>query len=183
MAYEELSDFFSLPWAQTLIQDPSWQAVKSFSRIPPAAPSTENSLLASTLHSPDCVRAVASFHYFTAISGGVQTYVGHQTRMLFSLGPGLNGHSGFAAGGFIGSLIDEVTGQCVATVFGRGIITAEMTVKYLNMLSTPRVVLCRAWIEEEPVRRKVWVKASIEDGLGSVFATGNALFIRGKPKL
>jgi hypothetical protein len=56
--------------------------------------------------------------------------------------------------------------------------------EYLKMITTPRVLLCRAWIEEQPVRKKVWLKASLEDGEGQALATGNALFILKKlPKL
>ena len=55
--------------------------------------------------------------------------------------------------------------------------------QYKKMLPTPSVVLCRAWVETEPEGRKVWVKASVEDGLGGVYATGRTLFIKMKPKL
>lgn len=103
--------------------------------------------------------------------------------MLYSLGTGVNGHDGYSHGGFIGTLIDEATGQCVFPVFGSNIVTAEMTVQYKKMLPTPSVILVRAWIDREPERRKVWVKASVEDGLGGVFATGTTLFINIKPKI
>jgi acyl-coenzyme A thioesterase PaaI-like protein len=103
--------------------------------------------------------------------------------MLWSLGDGLNGHSGFSHGGFIGMMMDEVTGQCAAQAFGRGIITVQLNVKFLRMIPTPGVVLCRAWIEKEPEGRKVWLKGSISDGKGGEFATCESLFILSKPKL
>jgi len=103
--------------------------------------------------------------------------------MLFSLGSGLNGHHGYSAGGFIGCLIDEATGQCAAMIFGRAITMVALSVQYKKMLPTPNVVLCRSWIEKEPEGRKMWLQASIEDGFGGVFATGETLFVRQKPKL
>jgi hypothetical protein len=146
MAYEEqLSDFDSVPWAQALINDPSWQAVKTFSRIPPAPCRTENSLLAFTLHNPDCVRAVASFHRTPTTPTDPPSYIGHETRMFVSVGTGINGHEGFVAGGFIGSLIDEGMAQCVATIFGRDFVTAGMTlnkiIPLLLSISYPLVSL------------------------------------------
>jgi acyl-coenzyme A thioesterase PaaI-like protein len=103
--------------------------------------------------------------------------------MLFSLGTGVNGHDGFSHGGFIGTMIDEIGGQCTSVIFGTDIVTGEMTVRYRKMLPTPSIVLCRAWVEEEPEGRKVWIRASVEDGHGGVFATGKTLFIRTKPKI
>lgn len=103
--------------------------------------------------------------------------------MLFSLGSGLDGHNGHSAGGFIGVLIDEVSAQWVAMLFGRAIATGALSVQYKKMLPTPNVVLCRSWIEKEPEGRKIWVQSSIEDGSAGVYATGETLFIREKPKL
>lgn len=77
-------------------------------------------------------------------------------------------------------MIDEVTGQCVGNLFGRDIVTGEITTRFRKRPPTPGVVLCRAWVEKEPVGRKIWIKASIEDGEGLVYATGEALYIRVK---
>lgn len=107
----------------------------------------------------------------------------NETRMLFSLGKGVHGHSGFSHGGFISILIDEVTGQTAAMIYGRGIFTVELVIKFVKLLPTPSIVLCRGWIEKEQIGRKAWIKASIEDGEGGVFATGEALFIRERTKL
>lgn len=181
MPTEELADF-SLPWARTIIDDPTWKPIVTFGRAEPAPNSTENSLMAWTLSRPDGIRAVSSFHRFPS-SSSPGSYAEHETRMLYSLGSGIHGHSGFSHGGFIAMLIDEVSGQCVETVYGRSILTAEMSVQFKKMLPTPSIVLCRAWFEKEPVGRKIWVKSSLEDGEGTVFATGGGLFILTRPKI
>ena len=189
MPTESISEF-SPPWAQALINNPAWKPVPTNGREVFAPPSTENAFMTSTLDRPDGVRAVLSFNrYPPALSSSPPSsppsvrFKGLETRMLFSLGTGVNGHSGFSHGGFIGTLIDEACGQCIFPIFGNDIATVEMIVQYKKMLPTPSVVLCRAWVEKEPEGRKVWVRASVEDGQGGVYATGRTLFIKIKPKL
>lgn len=84
-----------------------------------------------TLCNDNCVRAVTPLHRG---SGNPATPVGNESRMLFSVGNGVHGHSGFSHGGFTGLLIDEVTGQSAADVYGREIYTVELNVKYIKML-------------------------------------------------
>ncbi|PQE13338.1 thioesterase superfamily protein [Rutstroemia sp. NJR-2017a BVV2] len=180
MAVEYTSDFLTVEWAQQLVRDPDWRPVPTYSTQRKPPPNTENSLLARTLWNASCIRAVTSFHKGNA---SASSPLANETRMLFSLGDGVHGHSGFSHGGFTGMMMDEVTGQLAATVYGRGIFTVELSLKYKKMLPTPGVVLCRAWIEKEPVGRKVWILGSIEDGQGTVYATGEALFIKEREKL
>ena len=189
MPKEHLEDF-SPPWAQALINDPTWTAVPTWGREVMPPPSTENALMATTFDRPDGVRAVLTFNRYPSprpssspSSSSPSSFKGFETRMLFSLGSGLNGHSGFSHGGFIGTLIDETSGQCAFLIFGTGIVTGEMTVRYKQMLPTPSIVLCRAWLEKEPEGRKVWVSAVVENGQGVVFATGTTLFIKTKSKI
>lgn len=80
-------------------------------------------------------------------------------------------------------MLDEVTGQCTAMIFGRGIITAQQNITFKKMIPTPGVVLCRSWLEKEPDGRKIWINGSIEDGSGGVYAVSESLFLRSKPKL
>lgn len=189
MPTEHITDF-SAPWAQALINDPSWKPVSTWGREVMPPPSTENALVASTLDRPDGIRAVLTFNRYPSSqtsspssSSSRTSFKGFETRMLFSLGTAVNGHDGFSHGGFTGTLIDEVSGQCANAIFGNNIVTAEMTVQYKKMLPTPRVVLCRGWIEEEPVGRKVWINASVEDGQGGVYALGRTLYIKTKAKI
>lgn len=47
---------------------------------------------------------------------------------------------------------------------------------YKKPVPTPSTVLCRSWVERKE-GRKVWGKGTVEDGMGTVFALGEALFI------
>lgn len=186
----ELIEDFSPPWAQALINDPAWEPTPTFGRLTMEPPSTENALMVSTLNRPDGVRAVLSFQRFpspppasSSPSSSPPSFKGFETRMLYSLGTGVNGHNGYSHGGFIGTLIDEAAGQCAFSVFGNDIVTGEMTVRYKKMLPTPSIVLVRTWIDREPEPRKVWVKVAVEDGYGGVFATGITVFIKTRPKI
>lgn len=190
MPTEQIEDF-SPTWAQAIINDPEWKQVSTWGREEVAPTSTENALLGRTLNQPDGVRAVLSFNRYpsppssssSSPSATPSKSKGFETCMLFSLGTGVNGHDGLSHGGFIGTMIDEVCGQCTLAIFGKEIVTGEMTLRYKKMLPTPSIVLCRAWVEEEPQGRKIWIGASVEDGHGGVFATGKTLFIRTKPKI
>lgn len=180
MPIELDSDFATSEWATKLLNDPEWKVVTTYSRRLKPPPNTENFFLAGTLWNDSCVRAVKSLHCGSADPAAP---LGNESRMIFSLGNGVHGHSGYSHGGFTALLVDEVTAQCAADIYGRGIFTVQLNVKYVKMMPTPSIVLCRAWIEKKPVGRKVYITASIEDGEGGVFAAGEALFIREKEKL
>ena len=62
-------------------------------------------------------------------------------------------------------MLDEVTEQLAIGLFGRyEILTGALTVRFKRRLETPRVVLCRAWLEGHyqrfwdfpPILRLMW---------------------------
>ena len=57
-------------------------------------------------------------------------------------------------------------------------ITGQLLVTFKQPIKTPAVVSCKSWIEKEPKERKLWVKGEVADGLGSVYAEGEALFMK-----
>lgn len=59
---------------------------------------------------------------------------------------------------------------------GQTALTAYLNIGYKKPVETPAVVLCRGWVERKE-GKKVWGKATVEDGAGEVLATGDALFI------
>ena len=91
-------------------------------------------------------------------------------------------YRGFAHGGLMATLLDEVMGTPVFVQWPLGCVTGELTVRYEKPLPIPGVVLCRSWVEKID-GRKVWIAGSLEDGNGLVFATGQSLFIKFKEKL
>lgn len=103
--------------------------------------------------------------------------------MLFSLGSGVDGISGVCHGSIVALMFDEAFGQLMANFFDRDwLITAELVVSFKRPLMTPAVVLCTTWIETEPEGRKTWMRGRLEDGLGSVYAEGKALYLKRKIK-
>lgn len=96
-----------------------------------------------------------------------------EVLQLFSLGSVVNGISGTYHSAIISLMLDEVTGQLATGLFGRyEILTGALTVRFRRRLETPRVVLCRAWLEGSVQERKLTIKGTVEDGGGGVFATG-----------
>jgi len=58
----------------------------------------------------------------------------------------------------------------------------DLNVTYKKPLPTPAVVLCTAKIERRE-RNKVYMRGTVEDGLGTVFTTAEGMFVETKPKL
>lgn len=178
---QEPSHDFSQPWCLAIARDPAWKLIPTSSRATHPA-STENSLVAETLRTARAVRAVQT--YVKQSPGGAAPPERTEVRMMFSLGEGVNGIAGTCHGGLIGLMLDEVTGQLAAEMFGRyHIITAEMKVAYKRKLLTPATVLCRAGLAEEVKGRKAVVDGTIEDGMGKVYATGQTVFVKLNSKL
>lgn len=95
-----------------------------------------------------------------------------------SLGTHVNGHIDTAHGGFTGVILDDMIG-CAALIAkprDKTIMTAYLHITYKNPIPTPGVVLGRSWVDKQ-TGRKIFGKATIEDGNGVVLAIGEALFI------
>jgi acyl-coenzyme A thioesterase PaaI-like protein len=105
---------------------------------------------------------------------------GGEYRLLLSLGPALSGWKGMCHGGMLLSICDEAMQELAATELRSPTVTRELTTKFERPVPVPGVVMARAWPEETPscTTRKVWVQCQIEDGSGTVFVKGRALFIR-----
>ena len=98
--------------------------------------------------------------------------------MVLKLGSGVNGHVDICHGGFVSLLLDEVIGTAAENVRqpDKSTMTAYLKVDYKKPVPTPGLVLCRAWIETTE-GRKMFGRGTVEDGEGTVMATGEALFV------
>ena len=182
MPKEAISDF-SLPWCRALFDDPAWRPILTLTRLQ-SQTGTENALTAETLWTDRTIRTIQSFEKPKHIPNREEEI--EEVRMLFSLGSGVDGMGGICHGGLVGLMLDEVLSLMVAVVTGSfAHFTVELNVGFKNSLGTPRVVLCRAWLNaENPSQgRKVWVNGTVEDGEGGVFAVGDALFVRMRENL
>ena len=175
---EEATSDFSLPWCCALFDSPAWKVIPTLSRQRPKG-DTENSLLADSLWNDRGVRAMQTF-----IKSNNRSPSDMEVLQLFSLGSGINGISGTCHGAIISLMLDEGAAQLATGLFGRyEIVTGALNVRFKRRLETPRVVLCRAWLEGPVQERKLTIKGTVEDGVGGVFATGETIFVRLKANL
>lgn len=188
---ENTTDFSLLPWCQEIIADSAFKPIAI--RSPLQDGDSNRSLFARTLWTSDTIRSCLAFYSGAIAETGTlpkgvssdPVQLG-ETRIIVSLGTGVNGIVGVAHGGLVAFLLDEVTGVPVYVGIPGYFLTAEMKVTYRRPVATPAVVLCRSWVEERGVvdgGRKVRVKGTVEDGRGEVLARGETLFVRLKERL
>lgn len=135
-----------------------------------------NSMFAKTLYGKDADAILAQVN-FKRVSKEADAIYKEEYCYLIAVGSGLDGLTGRAHGGFNALVLDQLTGTISATTGGTfAPATARLEVNYSAPVGTPGVVLCRGWVIERS-GRKTWVKGTIEDGQGKVFASGKALFI------
>lgn len=166
---------FEKPWCKRLLKsDLEIVEVPNRDSIPAEHESVSNSMFLHTLYTDSAIRAQINFRRSTREPDAVVPY---EYCYLLSIGDGVDGKKGRAHGGFNALILDQLTGS-VASQVSESIApaTATMTVDYKAPIDTPGVLLCRGWAIERN-GRKIWVKASIENGEGQVLAVGKALFI------
>ena len=175
---EDPKNDFSLPWCEALRHDPSMESMTTFSRIQHTA-STENALFATTLNSPNTVRASETFLKRSADCRPA----GNSVYQLFSLGSGLNSISGVCHGAMVTLMLDEAFAQLMTSLFARDeLVTGELVVSFKRPLKTPAVVLCRTWFAKEPEGRKHYLNGEVQDGFGYVYAEGRGIILTRKVK-
>ncbi|KAI6879846.1 hypothetical protein KC318_g2319 [Hortaea werneckii] len=170
---------FRSPWCQRLLASPSTTHVRDFA-FDFQRDDTTNALFLQTLYNDKAVKAHISFRRPCQDPNALE---GIEECNLISVGPGVDGKTGRAHGGFNALILDQLTGSCAYFHTGPNPIppaTARLEVDYKAPISTPCVVLARAWATKKE-RRKIWVKGIIEDSQGKILASGVALFIFARP--
>ncbi|KAF2474423.1 uncharacterized protein BDR25DRAFT_311740 [Lindgomyces ingoldianus] len=183
-------DFQSQDWCTQLIHSPSIETIPWPSRPNPLPEDHPCSLFAQTLNTDTGIRAGHAM--WKSDSRGED--VG-QALLLVSLGTGMNYYPETLHGGMCAGLIDEGMGLLVfrkmgwATGVGSDTVTASIEIKLRGRIQTPGVCLIRAWADEEEAKkkgkkwtdmRKLWAKATIEDGAGHILMQARYLFIQTK---
>ncbi|KAF1842389.1 uncharacterized protein K460DRAFT_409806 [Cucurbitaria berberidis CBS 394.84] len=189
-----VSQFSSSPWAAALINDPKWTLTSTASRLP--KPSGEDSFIAETLATNRTVRALLTLR---PTKEDDDDFPYKEVVTILDLGDGLDGHSRIAHGGFVATMLDEVCGVLIILNQEKKMqrlrdlgqldantrmssFTAYLNTNYKRPVPTPGIVLCTAKFERQD-GRKLYVRATIEDGMGTVFTTGEAMFVEVKVKL
>ena len=136
----------------------------------------------TTLYNNRGIRAHLAFRRPCKEAEAIEPY---EECVLVSLGDGLDGMTGRAHGGFNSLLLDHIAGHFAQNTHPSSIApaTATTTVDFKRPVSTPGLLLARAWFIELS-GRKVWIRAQLEDSDGQVCATSKTLYILAKtPKL
>lgn len=175
-------------WCLQALQDPNLCPIATPNRHP--KPSTEDSFVAETLATATTIGAWQSFYRAlqlspspslsdTPISNNDNAAVAGELVNLLALGRGINGHPNIAHGGLIASILDEAMGMVVSLYGSPGMsgYTAFINVQFKKPVPTPGVVLCRTWLESRSSGRKRWVRGTVEDGKGGLFAEADGLWI------
>lgn len=101
---------------------------------------------------------------------------------------GIGGFPGYAHGGFVCTLLDEITGILCTLNRARGALdrspamTGFLNTRFLKPVKAPGIVLARSKITRTE-GRKTWVEGWLEDASGQVLAKGEAVFVNLKTKL
>ena len=169
-------------WCKRVLTDPSLIPISTLSREPKT--STEDSLFAETLATRHTIAAWQSFYRHlpqtTAQTRNDSEPPAGELVALLALGRGVNGHTDTAHGGILAAILDNLMGLTMSLYQSPGTAgyTVYMTVRFKRPLRTPGAVLCRGWLEEgRSGGRKLFVRGTVEDGEGGVFAEGEGLWV------
>ncbi|KAK2612468.1 hypothetical protein QQS21_001572 [Conoideocrella luteorostrata] len=175
-------------WCLRLLCDPSLSPIATPSRQPKL--SSEDSFIAETLATGNTISAWQSFYKVLrplssrpladtpSVDQTSGSPVAGELVSLLALGRGINGHSNVAHGGLVATILDDTMGMVVTLHRSPGMsgYTAFLNMKFRKPLATPSIVLCRTWLERSG-GRKLWLRGTIEDGEGGLFAEAESLWI------
>lgn len=182
---EATLDYFrSTLWCTGILADPAYIAVDSIAEDPDSH--IGETLLRETLNSERGIRASLSLYRAPSAPADTDRNVDTgEIITLYSLGSGLDGQLKTCHGGVLAVLLDDVAGLILRhdpSVTKHGTYTVSLKIDYRRPVPTPRIVLCRASLVKIE-GRKAWVDATVEDGNGVVYATGQTLFLKSKASL
>ena len=165
---------FQFPWCKALLRDPKLQWTVQVPR-PYLGGTVTNFMFEKTLGGQEGIRAHLSWNRPSREPDAV---TGVEECWLLSCGEEVDGRRGRAHGGFNALVLDQISGSVShhARPQPEPPATATLTIDYKAPVSTPCTILLRAWIIEK-TGRKVWVKATIENGDGVTCCASKGLFV------
>jgi len=170
---------FQQEWCLRILRDPSALIIPHRADVQSSHGDTvTNSMFEYTLYTE---RGIRAHLLLRRPCSELDSILSTEDCMLVSIGDGLDGKAGRAHGGFNALLLDQISGGLAHRARPVRIppATATITIDYKAPISTPSVVLCRAW-PLEMSGRKIWVKAVIEDERGKLLASSKSLFVYAK---
>lgn len=201
----------SAPWAAALFKDPNWTPTNTASRLP--KPSGEDSFLAETLRTDRTIRTLLTLRpvkeedddlaykriativdlgdglngYPQILHGGfVATLLDEVCGVLIVLNLERRSQRLKELGSASSEIEMGYYTACempyITDIRAARLINADLNTTYKKPVPAPKILLCTARIERED-GRKIYVRATIEDGSGTVYTEGEAMFIQMKTKL
>lgn len=174
---ERLSDLLA-PWCQDLLNSPDSTNISTTTRRrePSADRVITNMLISETLRTDTTTRIWQSLHsrHTDALN------VSPTFSLLLSLGRGMESHRHVLHGGMCGVIMDQAILVYAFLTAGRTGKTAEIALRYEKSVPLPSVVLCHTVATWKP-GRKLWIQASLEVGVGTVFCEAESLWVTEKP--
>ncbi|KAE8371917.1 HotDog domain-containing protein [Aspergillus bertholletiae] len=164
-----LSYFQSIPWCADSLKHPDFRLHSS----------SESNPFREATKSNDTVKDRAFIYRASQNANGAES----EGFMMMEVGYGISGRDGIAHGGFLATLMDEVTGGLIGALaldHGHGMRTASLNISYHKPLFARGYIIARAEVTKVE-RRKVWVKADIRDADGNICTTAEALFVMNRP--
>jgi thioesterase superfamily protein 4 len=173
-----VSQLGQTPWCASILDDSVFLPLQSHSRTPPPYLVGRYSFMNRTLATAETIPIWQGFYRPSSNLDPDDIDYG-EVRVLIVLGSGMDGHLHTAHGGVAATLLDEAMGT-VAGIHktpGRSIFTAFMHVDYKKPLPTPSVVMIKAKLDPRSRGRKLYIRATLEDGTGTIFTAAEALFL------
>jgi acyl-coenzyme A thioesterase THEM4 len=167
------------PWCIPFLDSSSFVPILFHHRNPPPEYAGRYSFFSETLKTP---RTIPVWEAFYRPARAPDDY--GETVSIIELGEGLDGHPQRAQGGVAAMILDEVAGIIgyMHKTAGKPIVTAYMNTNYRKLMPTPGLVLAKASLDGiRSGGRKIFVKASLEDGNGVVYTEVEVLFIEVEP--
>lgn len=165
-------EFSDRPWCLGLLQDPGYTRVSLTDH-------DGDLFFRKTLHTESTIRASIGLQ---SVSNNLSLLQPREFLMLLDVREGTTGQSGICHGGFIATLLDEVTGRLLSDHGLPYPFTVLLNVTYKQPVYAPAVILARA-VMGKVEGRKMFVTATIEDENRTVCATADALFVARKESL
>ncbi|CAE7215563.1 hypothetical protein CFE70_009931 [Pyrenophora teres f. teres 0-1] len=185
-----IAHFSAVPWAAELIKDTAnWTPIPT--RAVAKKASGEDAFFSETISTDRTIRAILTLR---SKEGVGEEIAYREIKELVDVGDRLDGYPHVMHGGITATLLDEVCGALIncnamkkverAGEVGRSIdrpkwMTAYLNTTYKAPVPTPGVLLCTATIvRQEGGDRKVYMRATVQDGNGTVCTVCEALFIK-----
>lgn len=163
-----LSYFQTVPWGAKLLNQPDLKVVRR-----------KSSKFQDTIQVNGGLKDRLFLYRMFSDVGGIRA----QGYLLMELGAAVAGQHGIAHGGFLATIIDEVTGGLINASEldnGYGIFTATLNVSYHRPLMAQGFILATAEVVKRE-GRKIYMGSEIRDADGNVCTTGDVLFIIKRP--